>query len=210
MLLVAVAVASVGAGCGGGAISSDERIQMLMDKDRHQQEELLACQQKVAQLQASGAKPTPVPVPPEDPFAPVAIRFSPYTGVVDADRGPAHERLKIVLEPLDASGDVVKRAGSLDLEALESAGEGKPPKPYHVWAFPMPELIQTWLSGLGAYAYILRLPWPDGRPPAGNLLILRARFTTLGGAVLSAETEIPLPGAPRPPAAEEPTGKPAR
>jgi len=188
--LAAVAVA--GAGCGRSSLSRDEQVRMLMAKDRRLQNELQASQQKVAELTAAGQTPVAPPAAPQDPFRAVAIRFSGFTGVMRGSDKPSEQRLKIVLEPVDAAGDAVKRAGSLDLEALVPGAKGQPPQTYHRWKFPTDEFAQTWLSGLGSYAYVLWLPWPEGRPPGGDTLILRATFTGVGSEVLSAEATIPL------------------
>ena len=202
------------AGCGG-PLGRDEEVRMLMARNRQLEDGLLASEKKVAELTAPGARPAPLPAAPEDPFRPVAVRFSPYGGVVDTGGPVGSERLKVVLELVDATGDRVKRAGRLDLEALApgpaTPGQspatpwrrpaGQPPRPYHQWKFSADDLRQTWLSGLGAYGYILRLPWPGGRRLEGDRLLLRARFTTLAGEVLTAETEITLPAAAAPGAA---------
>jgi len=205
VLLAGVGLGLAGAGCSATSLSHDEQIQMLMARDRRSQEELLAAQQRIAQLTASGAQPLAAPAPVEDPFRPAAVRFGKYSGVLDENRPATQQRLKVVIELLDATGDAVKRAGSLDLEALTppaapqaAAAPGAAPpaqagQPFHRWTFSVDELRQTWLTGLGTYGYILKLPWPAGLAPAGDRLVLRAKFTTLSGEVLTAETEIPLP-----------------
>ena len=191
----------VGAGCSGTSLSRDEQIQQLMAKDRRLQEELHAAQEKIAALTASGAQPRAAPATVEDPFRAVAVRFGRYTGVVDENRPPADQRLRVILEPLDATGDVVKRAGSLELEAFEQtpaagpapgAAAGAGERLYHLWTFSADDLAQTWLSGLGSYGYVIKLPWPNARPPAGETLRLKARLKTLSGRVLPAEMEILL------------------
>lgn len=189
--LLAAAAGLGTAGCGGPALSRDEEVEMLRTKDLQLQEELLAAQHRIAELTAAGARPAAIPRPPEDPFRPVAVQFNRYTGLLAA-RTPAEERLKIVLEPLDAYGDVIKRAGSLDLEALVPDPAGQPPKPFHRWTLSTEDLAQTWLSGLGAYGYVMKFAWPGGRAPAGDRLLLRAKFTTVAGEVFTAETEVPL------------------
>jgi hypothetical protein len=206
-LLTVVTLALAGAGCSATSLTHDEQVQMLTAKDRRLQDELYAAQQKIGALTASGAQPRPAAAP-EDPFRPAAVRIGRLSGVVDENRPPADQRLRVILEPLDATGDVVKRAGSLELQAFERApppspGPGASAAPgaaaaagerlYHRWTFSADELAQTWLSGLGTYAYVIRLPWPDARPPAGEAVHVKARFKTLAGQTLEAEADIRLP-----------------
>jgi hypothetical protein len=184
----------LGAGCGG-ALSEEQQITALMAQSRQLEVDLREREQRIAELTGAGATP-PAPAAPapasEDPYRPIAIRFGKFTGLVGAGDPVEKQRLKIVIEPLDAEGDVVKRAGSLQVEALEEGAKEETPRPFHRWEFPQEELAQTWLSGLGAYAYVLKLPWPDGRRPSADRLLLRATFTTLAGEPLTTETRIDL------------------
>ena len=183
------------AGCSSQPLTRDQQIQMLMAENVRLQQAADTDQQELARYRQSDVKPAPTPTPP-DPFRPVAIRFGAFTGVVNGEAPALEQRLKVVVEPVDASGDVVKRAGSLVLETFEPpSAAGQTPKPYHRWDLSVGDFSQTWLSGLGAYAYILRFPWPDGRPPAGGKLLLRAAMTTLAGETFTAETEIAVPHA---------------
>jgi len=192
LALPAVALLLSAAGCGAGLISRDEYVQALMEQNRELRADLLAAQEKVAELRAAGARPQPVPTPPEDPYRPVAVRFGRYTAALDTAGDGRPDRLKVVLEPLDAEGDVVKRAGRLELDALVPAAGDAPPQPYHTWTFPQDDVAQTWIGSLGIRAYVLKLTWPDGRPPQGGALLVRARFTTPAGETLTAETAVPL------------------
>ena len=201
-LLGCVGTVLIVAGCGGAAMSREDEVKLLAQKNQALQDKLLAYERRVADLTASGAQPKPAATAPADPFRAVALRFSKHTGVLEGG-GPAEERLKIILEPLDEHGEIVKRAGSLDLEVLEPAPEGQPPKPFHRWQFPMADLAQTWTNMLSVTGYVLKLPWPEGRRPAGPAILVRAKFTTLSGEVLTAETPATLPrfrgAAPRKP-----------
>jgi len=96
------------------------------------------------------------------------------------------------VEPLDAEGDVVKRAGRLRLEALRPGTDGGEPAPYHAWTFPREDLAETWVDTLGVRGYVMSLQWPAGRPPAGEAILVRARFTTLGGETLVAQRRLSL------------------
>ena len=184
-----VLAAAFAAGCAGQAISDKDQVRILTETNRDLQSRLVASEQRVAELMAAGARPVAIQSQPADPFRPVALRFSKYTGVLEDTPGG---RLKVILEPLDAEGDLVKRAGGLVLEALVPGEPDKPPDPFHTWTFPVDELRETWISTLGVRGYVLKLPWPEGRRPPGKTLILRAAFTPLGAEALRAETQVPL------------------
>jgi hypothetical protein len=200
ILIGSLALAAIAAGCGGGGgpLARDDEVRLLTTANRDLQAKLEARDHELAALRAAGATPAPVVRPPEDPFRPVALQFGEFTGVLDADAGPAVSRLKVVLEPVDADSEIVKRAGSLDLAAYEPGAPGHPPLLYHRWTLPAAELVQTWIGMFGIHGYVLKLPWPDGRPPTASTLILRAKFTTLTGESFTAETTIPVPQAKMP------------
>jgi hypothetical protein len=207
IVLSGLALTLAGAGCAANAspLSRDEQLQQLMETNRRLQNDLQDSQQRVADLVASGRTPALQPVT-EDPYRAVALQIGSLSGVVDRGGGPAKERLRILLYPTDASGDVVKRAGRLDLEVLEPGQKGQPPKPVGKWSLPADELALTWLSGLGEYGNVLRLPWPQGKPPATETVIIKARFTTLDGRTLPAETEVPITAPVAPPAKQPAPG----
>jgi len=189
--LVCAAVITLGAGCAEKPhLSREDQIDLLMTRNRELAQQLTAAEQRVADFERSGATPTPAKPIPEDPFRPIAVGFGPHTGGLDTDGVPGDERLKVIVQPLDAEGDVVKRAGRLVLEAFEPGGDGKPPKPYHRWELGADALAETWIGSLGIRGYVMKWPWPDGRMPATDALVLRATFTTLSGEALVAEIEV--------------------
>ncbi len=192
VVLAGFALGLGGTGCAMGTpISRDEQVRLLMEKNRRLQAELQDSQQKVGDLTAAGRTPAPAPAP-EDPYRACRVQVGSLSGVVDRGGGPAKERLRLIIYPVDASGDVVKRAGRLDLEILEPGPKGQPPKPFGHWSLPADELALTWLSGLGEYGYVLRLPWPQGKPPAAETLLVRAKFMTFDGRTLATEAEVPV------------------
>lgn len=192
-LLACVAVITLGAGCKNGPhLSREDQIRLLMTRNRDLAEKLLAAEKRVADLQRSGATPAPAKPPTDDPFRSIAVRFSKHTGGLNTDGAAGDERIKIIVQPLDAEGDVVKRAGRLVLEAFEPQGDGKPHKPYHRWELGPERLAETWIGSLGIRGYVMKWPWPGGRMPAGETLILRATFTTLSGEALVAEAEVTI------------------
>jgi len=191
--LACAAAITLTMGCASGPqISREDQIGLLMVRNRDLAEKLLAAEQRAADLERSGAEPQPAPAAPEDPFRTIAVRFGKNSGGLDTDGVTGDERLKVVVQALDAEGDVVKRAGRLVVEALEPAGDGNPPKPYHRWELAPGELAETWIGSLGIRGYIVKWPWPAGRRPATDTLVLRATFTTLSGDALVAEAEVPV------------------
>jgi len=189
--LACAAVITLGAGCAKKPhLSREDQIHLLMTRNRELAQQLTAAEQHVADLQRSGATPTPAKPTPEDPFRPIAVRFGPHTGGLDTDGVPGDERLKVIVQPLDAEGDVVKRAGRLVLEAFEPQGDGNPPNPYHRWELEADALAETWIGSLGIRGYVMKWAWPGDRMPATDTLVLRATFTTLSGKALVAETEV--------------------
>lgn len=185
---LAAAVAAL-AGCAPAPLSRDARVEALLKENRRVEDLLIASEKRLAQLSEPGQAPPEAPTPKtEDPFVAVAVRFGKYSDIVGTGGKPGDERLKVILEPLDAEGDVVKRLGALELQVFEPGADAA--KPFAGWRFSPEDLAKTWLSGLGTYAYVLKLPWPEGRPPRPGDLRLRATFTTLSGAPLKAETTV--------------------
>jgi len=183
LLACLVALAS---GCTRPALTRDETVEALRAEVRRLQDEV-----RTAEARAADTAAAPAAKPAEDPFQALAVRFGTYTGVPAS----SPDRLKVVLEPLDREGDVVKRAGRLVLKTLAAGADGAAAEPYHTWTFPQEDLAETWIGTLGIRAYVLKLPWPGGQPPATEALLLRAAFTTVDGRTLETETRVPLGGA---------------
>ncbi len=190
-VLLAGAALAVAGGCGDATLSRDESVRALMAQNRELQDHLLAAEDRIADLTAAGAEAAERPPAPADPFRALAVRFVDPTGPVDEDGTPGPERLHVVLQPLDAEGDVVKRAGRLRLEVLRPGADGGEPTSYPIWTFPQNDLAETWVDMLGVRGYVLTLRWPGDRPAAGEALLLRAAFTTLAGETLRAERRLP-------------------
>ncbi len=193
-LLAALAAGLAGLGCGsesrreGPAAEFSPPPASLVERNRRLEAEVLAARRRIAELEAG--RPATPQATPQDLYRAVRVRFGRFTGGLDVDRRPGPERLKVVIEPVDAEGDVVKRAGTLELALYDDGG--KEPHLIHKWRFGRDELAQTWLSGFGIYAYVLKLDWPGGSPPESGKVLLRATFTTLRGEELGAETRLSL------------------
>jgi hypothetical protein len=204
-IVFSAALVLAAAGCTSRPLSREVQNEAVLEKNRRLEADLLAARRRLADLEAQRAAPAaPAPAPPQDPFRAVAVRFGRFTGGLDMDGKPGCERLKVVLEPLDAEGDVVKRAGALDLALLEV--RGKDARVLARWTWTAEDLARAWLSGFGTYGYVLKLDWPEGPPPASPgrspaapgrsparaRLLVRAAFTTPAGETFTAEKAFTL------------------
>lgn len=177
-------------GCAGPHTSPDQRIELLLNQKRLLEEEVRGRDLRIAELSGQPSTATqpqkPHPAPQQDPFRAVALRFGRHTAATSTDGKPGQNQIKIILEPLDAEGDVVKRAGRCKIEIL--TGPAGKAKRIGQWEFSTLEMSRNWLTGpLGLYAYVLRLPIAAGTQ---GTVTVKARFTTLDGRSLIAETTI--------------------
>jgi len=194
LALAGLAVALTG-GCASDPLTLQERMQVLLEQNKQLQIEVLKRDQKIAEM--GGGQSTVQPKHPaddlrpgqsevEDPFKPVAINFNRLTGGYRGE-GPGDAGIRVVFAPEDARGDVVKRAGALELDLYDQALESKDQKIGH-WEFTVEQLSKDWVSGMGINTYSLKLPWPNGQMLKHRELTLMARFVTLDGRNLIQQT----------------------
>jgi hypothetical protein len=214
LALVGLAVAMTG-GCASDPLTLQERLEVMVQMNKQLQVELLDRDRRIAELGGGQAATRPQhPVGDlrpgqgavEDPFKPVAINFNRLTagyrgeGLRSPDAG-----LRVVFTPEDGHGDVVKRAGALELDLYDLALEGKDQKIGH-WEFTVDQLSRDWVSGMGINTYSLKLPWQNGLPKHRELTLL-ARFITLDGRNLTQQTHFKVDlgeaGSEEKPAAEK-------
>jgi hypothetical protein len=185
------------AGCAPDPLTMQERLEVMVQMNKQLQLELLERDRRIAELgggQASARPQSPVDdlkpglTQAEDPFKPVAINFNRLTGGYRGE-GPGDEGIRVVFAPEDGRGDVVKRAGALELDLYDLALEGKDQKIGH-WEFTVDQLSRAWVSGLGINTYSLKLKWANGQAPKHRELTLLARFVTLDGRNLTQQTHI--------------------
>jgi len=183
------------AGCAPPAFTPDQRMDILLREKRHLEEQVRQRELRIAEL---SDKPSITTSPQEslvqaeqDPFRAVALRFNRHTAGVNIDGRPGDDHIKVILQPLDAEGDAVKRIGSVRLEIFTVASDRN--ERVGIWEFTTDQMSRHWLTGpLGLYGYVLRLDWPKGKPPAHNTLNLQARFRTLDGRELKATTIVKI------------------
>ena len=133
------------------------------------------------------------------------IKLGRLTGGADLDPArPGHEGLKVYLTPLDETGDQLKAAGTITVEAFDlSRGEGAK---IGTWMFDVPAARETWTSVLNRYNYVLTCPWQT--PPSGadvHLAVTFADELTQGVFKKTADVKVDVPPAqPSPSTASAP------
>jgi hypothetical protein len=119
------------------------------------------------------------------------------TGGHNADGQPGDDGLMVVVEPLDAKGDLLEIPGEVSVVVLDPAQEGEAARVAR-WDFTAEEAaehIKRTPMGDGLH---FELRWPHG-PPANRDLNLYVRYTTPEGKKLQVEKkiEVEVPGAPK-------------
>jgi hypothetical protein len=105
-----------------------------------------------------------LPTLPEDRLAKLftthGLEFGRLTGGADLDPNkPGDEGLAVYLDPTDQTGQVLKAAGSFDIDAFDLAESNDP----HIghWHFSLEEAKNAWNGFAFVYAYALICPWQE-------------------------------------------------
>jgi outer membrane murein-binding lipoprotein Lpp len=124
-----------------------------------------------------------------------AIKFSPLlTSGQSRDGQPGDEGLSVMLVPVDEHGDVVKLAGTVELELFDMSQSGEDQR-LGLWQFTAEEVRQHWRRGLVGPGYLFEVDWQSA--PVSPELTLHARFLLPDGRKFNATTQVrvePPPG----------------
>jgi len=200
-LWAALAAVTVAAGCAPDPLTMNERLELMVHMNKQLQFELLESHRRIAELSGGQGSVEPKTGPDQltpgvalvdDPFKALHVTLHRLTGGMDTDGQPGDEGLRVILQPRDKAGHVVKRAGAVEVELFDLArteGDRRVAR----WEFTVDQAAREWVSGLvGISGYSLQLPWPGGAPPRRDHLTLMARFTTLDGRPLTAQTDLKI------------------
>ncbi|MBI3838743.1 MAG: hypothetical protein HY288_12520 [Planctomycetia bacterium] len=118
------------------------------------------------------------------------------TGGMDRDGQNGDEGILVVFEPRDASGQLVKTAGTVSVVLLDPAEQG-PAARVARWDFAADEVTSHFQNTVFGRGLQFELPWP-GNPPKNRDLQLFVRFTTAAGEKLTTDMKIQIrtPGDP--------------
>ena len=96
-------------------------------------------------------------------FTTHAIHVGRLTGGADLDPSrPGDEGIKVYVNTLDQTGDMIKSAGSFVVEAFDLADSESPR--VGRWEFPVEKAQDNWHSFLMRYEYVLTAPWQQAVP----------------------------------------------
>lgn len=107
---------------------------------------------------------------------PVSVRVGRYSGLFDKTRDGTADSLVVYVEPVDATQDVIKAAGSVAVELWNLGGEPEQAR-LGTWTVDAETLKGLWGRGLlGAY-YRLTFPLAGIAVGDNDELTVRVRFT---------------------------------
>lgn len=110
------------------------------------------------------------------------------TGGLDRDGQPGDEGLVLMVEPRDASGNIVKTTGTLSVVAMDPTLEGDASRIAR-WDFGPDEILQHYRSSTRAEGYRFELPWPAGQPEHRDLRLF-VRYTSDEGRRMTVDAPV--------------------
>lgn len=165
----------------------------------------------VAHEEPALLEPTIEIVPPEevslDSRQIKRIELAPLIGTLHLDDKPGDDGLVIVVEPWDASNQMLADAADIHVVLIDPAEPAETSR-YAQWRFDAKEATKLFRDG-DVPGLHLELPWP-GDPPSHDQLHLFVRYTTSDGRKLETDSvvEIELGGRGRWVATETPRVRP--
>lgn len=181
LILASLPLAPALAGCGSpdpANIKLRKEIQTLELQIETMKRERVADMARVAALQDRvGTLPTLSQDRLGRMFTTHGLYFGRLTGGVDLDRAaPGDEGLRLHVTPTDASGGLLKAAGSFVVEAFDLSAQRDGPARVGRWEIPVEEAVKQFqeISWLSRYEYVLTLPWQT--PPQGETLHVQVTF----------------------------------
>ncbi|MGB2821663.1 MAG: hypothetical protein WBF17_11820, partial [Phycisphaerae bacterium] len=132
------------------------------------------------------------------------IRLGSATGGINLDEDPAHDGVKVFLEPIDQHGSVIKAPGEVTIQLYDLAAPEKE-NLLGEYRFGLDETAGHWSSGFLAYHYSFVCRWKSA-PPGHEEVTVRVEFLDyLTGRKHTAQKLCKVALAPKP--ATQPAGK---
>lgn len=117
-----------------------------------------------------------------------AIKFNMMlTSGANRDGQPGDDGISVLLQPVDAQGDMVKLVGAIELELLDLNREGESQR-IGRWQFTIDEVREHWHRGFLSAGYLFQLDWQS--VPSSSELTLHAKMTAPDGRKFDATTQV--------------------
>lgn len=102
------------------------------------------------------------------------IQLGQYTGGFQEDGEPGDDGVKVIVEPIDSDGDIIKAAGEVVVELYDLAlPEGR--NLLHRCVYPVEEVGDHWYGGAFTNYFGFECRW-DSRPPEHDQITARVTF----------------------------------
>ncbi|HUS90816.1 MAG TPA: hypothetical protein VM695_03160 [Phycisphaerae bacterium] len=121
------------------------------------------------------------------------------TGGVDLDGAPGDDGVKVVVNPVDQHGSVIKAAGTVTIQLFDLAADPNANLLAKA-AYDVDETARHWASGFVAHYYSFTCRW--GKPPAHEELTLRVTFLDYLSGKEHVAQDVVKVALPPPPAAK--------
>jgi hypothetical protein len=112
------------------------------------------------------------------------------TGGHNIDGQPGDEGVMVVVEPLDAAGELIEAPGDISVVVLDPARQGDASRVAR-WDFTAAEAARHLKRTPMGDGLHFTMPWPHS-PPVNRTLTLYVRYTTSDGRQLQAEKQIEI------------------
>ena len=185
-----IACAALGGGCDGTAqeisrlrqrnAAQERRINVLERDLVSLQEELKTRKAQVDRLQRLGVRRL------EMLNRPVRIEIDRMTGGYDDDGRPGDDGVIVYLRPVDATGDVVKATGEVEIQLWDLEGRADELL-LGQYMFEPQHALKNWYGRFLTHHYSLKCPWREEPPPNPEVTV-KVRFVDyVTGEVLTAQ-----------------------
>ena len=126
-------------------------------------------------------------------FHPVEIEIASLSGGADYDATPGDDGVTVHLRLRDADGDVVKTAGRITIQLLDTSTPGSPTA-VGLCVFDDPSALgRMWHGRFGTNHFTLRCPFSEGKTPTRRKLTIDVEFVDyLTGKSLTAVREVAI------------------
>lgn len=105
------------------------------------------------------------------------IELVSLTGGADYDGVPGDDGVTVYLRPVDADGNVLKAAGEIIIELLDTSVPGAPRSLGQYIHNDPEQLRKLWYSGIWTDHYTIRCAWsPDAGKPRSREVLVKANF----------------------------------